>query len=153
MEKDKNEVTAMAALDTVRPLNVQLSEKEKLAIEAEARADLEKELKAEQKKIFKDAVKRRLKAERQFTNGTSEPGDGSLTITLDLAPAQHFICLDGARYYHGKTYTLPINKVQSINDMAFRGWKEESARLGEDMNAFYGRRKMQTVLGPQGLRH
>lgn len=134
-------------------LAVELTEQEKIEIEAEAREEIAAELRADKKKAFKDAAKRRLKVQSSFRDGKNESGETTSTITLDLAPAQHFICMDGTRYYHGQTYTLPLAKVQAINDMAFRGWKEESARLGEDMNAFYGRRKLNSVLGPQGLRH
>lgn len=134
-------------------LAAELSEQQKIEIEAEARAEIEAELLADKKKAFKEGAKRRYKAQTAFRDGKNENGESSSTITLDLSPAQHFICLDGARYYHGQTYTLPLPKVQAINDMAYRGWKEESARLGEDMHAFYGRRKMNIVLGPQGLRH
>lgn len=130
---------------------VELTEEEKLSIEAEARKEVAAELKADKKKAFKDAAKRRLKVQSSFRDGKNESGDVVETITLDLAPAQHFICMDGTRYYHGQKYTLPLAKVQAINDMAFRGWKEESARLGEDMAAFYGRRKMNLALGPRGL--
>lgn len=147
---------AREKLDTLLesvPVSFELTESEKIEIEAEARADVEKELKAQKRKEFKDAAKRRLKAQSLVRDGVDETGESVATIFLDLAPAQHFISLDGSRYYHGRTYTLPIGKIQAINDMAYRGHKEESARLGEDMNAFYGRQKMKAFIGPSGLRY
>ncbi len=124
-----------------------LTESEKLALEKEARTEVAKEAKEKKKQAFKDAAKDRMKAQALFRDGKDHTGADVETITLDLAPAQHFICLDGTKYYHGRTYSLSQNVMAVVKDIAYRGWKEESARLGEDTNAFYGRQKKNSMVG------
>lgn len=136
-----------------RLLSTDLTEKEKLEIEAEARKEIAAEAKALKRKEFKNSAKKRMQQQAAFRDGKDDAGDDLETITLNLAPVQPNICLDGTRYYHGRSYTKSKAVIAVLKDQMFRGWKEESARLGEDMNAFYGRQKMNMAVGPQGTRH
>lgn len=154
MTKDEKPNEELKVGDALAQLNFdsELTEGEKLKIEAEARAEVTKEMKAAKVKEFKEAAKRRLKMQALFSDGKDEHGEGTESITLNLSPVQPHVCLDGKRYYHGRTYTVSRGVMQVLKDQMFRGWKEESARLGEDMNAFYGRQKMNAAIGPQGMR-
>ena len=131
-------------------LAVELSEEDKLALEAEAKAEIESELLEEKKQAFKEAARKRIQQQAMFQEGKDEDGDYAESITLELAPMQHSICIDGKHYLHGKTYRLPRKVIQVIKDQQYQGWRQEEARTKEKATSLFARQK---VLGSNGLRH
>ena len=89
--------------------------------------------------------------ERSYT-----PADQFESIVIELAPFvasarfnSAFIALDGTRYYHGLTYTLPRKVVDTIRDIMARGWEHEREIHGESRKADINRRPIHGYLGPQ----
>lgn len=73
-------------------------------------------------------------------------------ITLDLAPHQPYIMLDGKVFEHGKIYEETEAVVQTMLDIMARGWEHENEIHGRPRRADQGRRRRDLVLGPQHAR-
>lgn len=124
----------------------ELSEQEKLALEAEATKEVAKELKEKKKKEFKDNLKAALKKQAMFKVGQNEEGDDLVDITIDLAPHAPNIKLDGKIYYHGVKYRFTPKTAAVINETCHRTWLHEAEVHGLDSNAFHGRQKANKAL-------
>jgi len=161
-KKKENEPTAILdkkaeAIETkAAPLSMELTEEEMLQLEEEAKLEAAAEIRAQKKKAFKEAAIKKHKTTALFSAGKDDKGADLETITLNLSPAQPYISLDGVLYYNGKTYTKSVGVIQTLKDIAGRGWKEEDIRLGENSNVYNGRRSMESrgaVLGSSGVRY
>lgn len=131
------------------PMSAELTEKEKLALEAEARAEVLKDLKAAAKLEFKEAAKRRIQAEQMFSSGKDDSGEDLDTIKLDLASYPRYIILDGTVYHSGRSYTKKRSVIAVLKDQMSRGWRQEAARLGEKTEMVMQRQKTLTHNGLQ----
>lgn len=65
-------------------------------------------------------------------------------ITLNLSPDTKELVIDGKRYQNGRTVRVPASRARDMLYMQYRGWLNESARLGEDKIAFYAQKAQQT---------
>lgn len=128
--------------------SVELTEAEKLAIEAEAKAEVAKELKAEKRKEFKAAAKQRLKKQVLFQHGKDEEGDDTELVLIQLASHMPFIRLDNNVYYHGRAYRLSQKTAASIKEQMYRGDLHSHEISGKNMKDFYGQRPQLMKIGP-----
>lgn len=158
--KDKIEVDEFgAAIDTgdefvseVSPasaeISLELTEEEKIKLEAEARTEVAQSMKLAKMKQFKAAAKKRLQTEAMFRHGKDDKGQDLDTVDLNLASYPKFIMLDGVMYYSGRRYTKSRAVVQVLKDQMDRGWRQEAARLGEKTEWVEQKQKL---LSRQGL--
>ena len=111
------------------------------ATEIEAAKKVAKEeVLAEQKAKAKKALVAQFKQEEiERLN----PDEAQRTITLDLAPHQETISLDGTIYFHGSTYTVPKSTYDVMLEVQSRGWDHEES-LAKSENA--GRRQRRPKL-------
>ena len=144
---DENEIVKPVAAEE---FSVELTEKEKLAIEKEARAEVLKTMKADAKEAFKEAAKKRIEADMMFSAGKDDKGEDLGTIDLYLASTPKYIMLDGAVYHSGRTYTKKKSVIAVLADQMDRGWRQEEARRGEKVENFVYESKK--VFGKNGLR-
>lgn len=129
-------------------ISPELTEKEKLQLEAEAREEVAKAIRLSKMKEFKAAAKKRLQAEAMFRHGKDDKGDDLDTVDLNLASYPKYIMLDGVMYYSGKRYTKSRKVIQVLKDVMDRGWRQEAARLGERTEWVEQKQKL---LSRQGL--
>lgn len=134
--------------EAAAPPSSELTEKEKLELEAEAAVEVAKELKAANRKAFKDAAKQRLKKQKLFQAGKDETGDDTQLILVNLGPCAGYVRLDNEVYHHGRAYRLGKGKAQVLLDQMHRTWLHENEIQGKNMNEFYGRQKANSVIGP-----
>jgi hypothetical protein len=128
--------------------SVELTEAEKLAIEAEARAEVTKELKAEKRKEFKAAAKQRLKKQTLFQHGKDEEGEDLELVLVQLAPHMPFIRLDNNVFYHGRAYRLSTKTAACIKEQMYRGDMHMHEISGKNMKEFFGQRPAGLKIGP-----
>ena len=120
--------------------DMELSEKEKLALELEASEEVAKEAKAEKRKAFKLAAKQRLKKQALFQAGKDDTGENLTSVLIQLPNFQDEIRLDGMRYINGRVYQVGPGKLAVLNDIMFRGEKHNAEIHGHKMSEFYGMR-------------
>lgn len=130
-DDDDEELKAIEATLEGTEITVELTEDEKVKLEAEARMEVAKALKAAKMKDFKAAAKKRLQAEAMFRNGKDDSGEDLATIELHMASYPKWITLDGVRYYSGRKYTKRKSVIAVLQDQMDRGWRQEAARMGE----------------------
>ncbi len=136
-KNDTEEVTEFGAgieaedTEVSGDIQIELTEKEKLALEAEARREVAADIKASKKKEFKAAAKKRLQAEAMFKSGKDDKGEDLDTVELQLASWPKYIILDGTVYHSGRKYTKRKAVIAVLKDQMDRGWRQEAARLGE----------------------
>ena len=90
-------------------------------------------------KAIEDAEYQRLVSEEGVTIGGVL--DDLVEITLNLPPDGLFLASDGRRFNNRKTYKVSRSVA---NDLMWRqdcGWRNESARKGEDRFAFYQQKR------------
>lgn len=99
----------------------------------------------------KDAMKRleeeetqRLLVEEGLSVGAG-PLDEMVSITLDLAPHQPWLSINGKRYEHRRTYTVRRSVANDLMFMQYKGKDNESTRLGEDRFSAVQSRRAPTV--------
>lgn len=129
-------------------ISVELTEEEKLRLEEEARQEVEEEAREEKKRVFKEAARSRMKRRQLFSEGKDDDGDDLEEVTLDLAPMQSDIRLDGKSYYHGRKYKVKKSIAAVLRDQMYRGWDQEAARTKEKPDAL---RNKQKYLGSRGM--
>lgn len=112
--------------------SVDLTEEEKVKLEAEARAEVLKHMKLSESKRFKAAAKARIQAEMLFRTAKDASGQGVVTVDLLLASHPKYIMLDGAVYHSGKKHTVSRPVAAVLLDQMHRGWEQEYARLSSD---------------------
>lgn len=112
-------------------IHVELSEAEKIKLEAEAKKEVMAAIKAAKMKDFKAAAKKRLQAEVMFKAGKDDSGEDLDTVDLLLASHPKYIMLDGTVYHSGRKYTKKKSVVAVLKEQMDRGWRQESARRGE----------------------
>jgi hypothetical protein len=156
MTKKKDDITdfgddisdeELATFGGNEEIQVELTEKEKLKLEAEARQEVAAAIKAAKMKEFKNAAKKRLQAETMFRNGKDDGGEDLDTVDLVLASHPKFIILDGAVYHSGRKYTKKRSVVAVLKDQMDRGWRQEAARLGERTDWVEQKQKLLTRNG------
>lgn len=124
-------------MDTTKaPDNGVLNTTEVEAAKRIAREEVLAEKKAEAKKALVAQFKQE---EIERLN----PDEAMRTITLDLAPHQETISLDGTIYFHGSTYTVPKSVFDVMLEVQSRGWDHEES-LHESENV--GRRQRRPKL-------
>lgn len=146
---DDEELSAIEATLAGADITVELTEDEKIKLEAEARMEVAKALKAAKMKEFKNAAKKRLQEEAMFRNGKDDSGEDLATIDLVLASYPKYITLDGARYYSGRKYTKRKAVIAVLQDQMDRGWRQEAARMGERTEWVEQKQKLLTRNGLQ----
>lgn len=151
-KKDDLDFEEAFATPLVEEESADLSPAEKLQLEAEAKAEVTKELKAEKKKEYKESKKKELKRKALFSEGKDERGADTVTVTLNLAASHPNICVDGRKYYHGRTYTVSKALAAVFADQQYRGWLHEDEIGGKSMNEFFGRQKNRMSVGAAGVR-
>lgn len=122
-----------------------LSEEDKARIEAEAAAEVAKELKDAEIKAYKASIKDRLKKESLAKHAKDDKGEDLEPVLVTLSSHMPFIALDGLRYYHNQVYRLSRAKAATLKEIMFRGDLHVAELRGTSMKEFYGER-------PQGLR-
>ncbi len=120
-----------AVLASSEQIQIELTEKEKIALEKEARQEVAAAIKAAKMKDFKLAAKKRIQSEAMFRHGKDDTGEDLISIDLQLASYPKHIILDGVIYTSGRRYTKKRSVIAVLNEIMHRGWQQEAARLGE----------------------
>lgn len=147
----KDEPTALAkamALSAKAGEVGALSPAEMEEIEAEAAAEVARELKADQIKEFKAAAKQKLKKQTLFQAGKDEEGDDTEMVLITLAQHMPYIRLDSNIYYQGRAYRLGRKTAAVVKEQMFRGDMHEHEISGKNMKGFYGQRPQGLVINP-----
>ena len=103
-----------------------------------------------QARINATAKKARLLAEQELGIGEEGVGvvkgpapqtdeEGNTTITLNLAPYQSEIRIDGVIYRHGQTITVRDKVAASILEMVSNGWKHQTEIEGKSRDFYTSR--------------
>lgn len=139
--------TEKPELDDDEPL---LSKAEIEEIKKEAR----KELRAEQKKAAKDALKKkelsRLRMEEGLVIGGVE--DEIVSMAIDLAPYADGILINGQKYWHGTTFTGPRHIARTLSEMSQRTWKHQNEIDGKSLTNFYQMHRDTAVSAVKGIK-
>lgn len=110
---------------------------------AEAKALAKKRVIDAQRKKAKDALIEEETLRLQNEDGFSADGSVQseiISVTLDLAPHQIDIKLDGITYLAGQTYRLPRHKAGTIREIMQRGWQHQDQIDGKSLFEEQGRR-------------
>jgi hypothetical protein len=125
----------------------ELTEDERALIKQKAREHVlkvqQERADAERQKLVARATERAVRDAEKFAGLQGAFQD----ITLDLAPHQPYIMLDGKSFYHGVTYEEPELVVQTLLDIMARGWEHENEIHGRPRRSDQGRRARNLVLG------
>lgn len=137
------------ARKTREPKKIELSAEELAKIDDEAEAEATAEILAEQRKRAKaEAVK---KARARLSR---DPNEQFVTCTLVLQPFQHELILDGKRYFHGRTYTVPRSVYDVFCEQAQRGHQHQLEIEGKKRGTEAYRRPHETVVsGAHGVQN
>lgn len=146
---EDEELAAIAATINNDDITVELTEEEKIKLEAEARMEVAKAIKAAKMKDFKNAAKKRLQTEAMFRHGKDDSGEDLATVDLVLASYPKCIILDGVIYHSGKRYTKRRSVIQVLQEQMDRGWRQEAARMGEKTEWVEQKQKLLTRGGLQ----
>lgn len=146
-KKDELETKLIADL-TNDSLAADLTEEEKIQVEAEARAEVAKELKAEKIKSLKAAKKAELKKNAFFQQGKDEVGEDTELVLITLAPHTSCLTIDGKKYYPNKAYRLGRKLAAVVKDQMYRGELHDAEIHGKNMSEFYGQRPREMRVGP-----
>lgn len=128
--------------------SLELTEKDKEELEAQAAKDVAKEIKATKRQEFLEAAKQRLKKLALFRDGKDDTGEDLESVLITLAPHSPFISLDGKRYYANRMYRLNKGTAGVVKDQMYRGALHDAETHGKNMSEFYGQRPRGTVLTP-----
>ncbi len=142
-DKKSEKIAVKASLDSVG-----LTDKEKEELDAEAKIELAKELKLEERKAYKDAAKQKLKKQVLFKQGKDDEGHDLEAVLITLAPQALHIQLDGQRYYPGRVYQLNARTAAVIKEQIFRADLHDNEIHGKKMNEFYSQRPRGLTVSP-----
>ena len=135
----------MAKEDT-EDKDLRLTDQELKDLEARALKEVEDELKADLSKDFLAQKKIELKKKMLFKHGKNAKGKDTVEVHLELAPNAAYIRLDTSVFYHGRTYRVIREQAEVLASMVSAGRLAEAENRGMDMNAFYGRKTIETKL-------
>lgn len=72
--------------------------------------------------------------------------EGELTqIYINLAEFVDRIVIDDVTYMNGRTYNLPLKKVQAIKEQLARTWRHQAEIEGKDHSNFYLQQQVQNA--------
>lgn len=119
-----------------------LTDEDKVRIRAEAQAKIDERAKLEAEKAYLESQVEELERSRY-----PETFEEKFDITIDLALYAQDISLNGKKYMHGATYTVPRSTYQTLREQ--EQWThrhEQSLKSGDDYNNYYRReRALNTV--------
>ena len=120
-----------------------------MELETQARQEVLLEQQKLAQDAFKEAAKKRIKAELQAASG--EDPEALVAIRIDLAPHADRIKIDGIDYHHGMTYNFAPQAVPTILEIMHRTWMHE-AEISDTKNRTNAYRKpYDRVLTPNSL--
>ena len=64
------------------------------------------------------------------------PSETMVEITLDLAEHSDRLVIDGAHYFHGRSYTVPMSVALTMREMASRGWDHQAEIDGKKKDTY-----------------
>lgn len=115
----------------------------------EAKAEAKKRVLDAQKKKAKAALideeTRRLQQEEGFSADGGVMGE-IVRVTLDLAPHQPHITLDGTTYLNGQTYPVTRSVAATLRETQQRGWQHQDQIDGKSIFEEAGRRAKSAAL-------
>lgn len=76
------------------------------------------------------------KPKGKVKRGPTIKNEEQVPVLIDLAPYCDRITLDGVVYMHGRSYTVPKSKFDSINEICSRTWGHQAEIDGKPTN-FY----------------
>lgn len=138
-------VSAIKGEDRIKSV---LSDDEIEAVKKEARKSIEKDK--------KDHARKRLLAEEiaklRVAEGVGGVEDDMVNILIDTAIFANSITLDGKKYWHGATYTVPRHVARSLSDIMFRGKRHQAVDVkGEKLAEFYRSPRQTVINGRSGV--
>jgi hypothetical protein len=113
-----------------------LTDEERAELIAEVQDELNEELKKKEREEFKAQARRNLRVKK----GLEEE---QIALLIDLPGNADHIRIDGNRFYHGHTYTIPYSVAETLNHMMDRGWRHEEEVGGANSNEY--RKKLKTT--------
>lgn len=122
------------------PDHPSLSEDEVAAIRKKARAKLNADKKKDEETRLFEAELRRLKMEEGLVVGGAM--DDMVDITIDLAEFATCLTLDSVAFHHGRTYTVPRHRADTLREMMYRGWEHQNEIDGKSRKSFYAKNRM-----------
>lgn len=126
-----------------------LTMEEMREIQAQAKKEVDEELKAKLRADFLSKTKADMKKRILFTEGESAKGPSIERILIDLPKFSDRITLDGVMYMHGCIYAFTPAKAATIKEIVYRQWMHHAEIKGLDMNEFLGRQKYAAVVSPK----
>lgn len=114
------------------------------AAQAEARAKVEKEKKANAKKDIIARETDRLRREEGLTTGAAEK-DAIKHILIDLPPFAPNLRINGFEYTAGSGYDVPAHVYDTLKEMMFRAWRHEDQVEGKSVREAMAHRARRTV--------
>lgn len=126
---------------TRKAKKVELSADDLAQIEEEAEAEALADILADQRKAAKAKAVKAAKARL-----SRDPNEQFVTCTLVLQPFQHELILDGRRYFHGRTYTVPRSVYDVFCEQAQRGHLHQLEIEGKKRGTEAYRRPHETVV-------
>lgn len=132
--------------------SVELTDKEKSELEAEARREVVKQLKESKKKAFKEQAKVKAQSEQLFRSAQDEKGEDLVEVQLTLASHPKYIMLDG-KVYHSRPKPYKVTKAVAsvLIDQMQRGWDQEAARMPNESGEIQ-KHMREFRLGKNGLK-
>lgn len=118
-----------------------LTAEEIAAVEAEAKADVDREA----KELARQALKAKIVSDAKRAKGLAAE---QVEVTLDLAPYCTEIVLDNRHFLQGVTYTVRATQAQVMREIMQRTWTHQAEIDGKSEN-FYRRTRGARVV-PNG---
>lgn len=140
-EKPKKEF--ISPIEDLEEAFLELTEEEKTELEAQARAQVAEELRAQRKKQF---LKEQISKYRKI----GKPGQKIVPIALDLPGHADKVTLDGTVFFHGALYRVTENVYRTLIDIQARAWEHENEIGGANRDLYKGRKPVNPIVSPHG---
>lgn len=133
-------------------LHAILTNKQVLAVRAQARKEMLADQVAAAKASLLDEEKQRLLVEEGVSTGSSAL-DEIVSITLDLADHTDKLVVNFAPYWHGITYTVPRHVANSLREQMWRGWQHQHILDGKGIAESYQRQRVSSISPKHGIKN
>lgn len=152
----------MARSPKPNPHDTKLSQDMTSLLSIEEQAELLKEAKQRATDQMKTAARERFldlatAREMRKISGLEEAPNRLHEETEDvqiiLGTTAFCIMIDSTCYWHGMTYRVTGAVAESLKDIMYQTHRHEAEVTGQNMNSFYGKKRLNTSVSPRGSRN
>lgn len=142
---------SLGAMPEMQPDMPTLTNEEMKAIEAQAREEVNRELKEKLRADYLAKTKADMKKKALFVEGKDSREASVEYIVIDLPKFSDRITIDSTVYFHGMRYAFAPKKAAVIKETMHRQWLHHAEINGLDVNEYLGRRHAAQVINPKSI--